>query len=132
MDKKEEAFTYTYSAQERSEVEQIRSKYAPKEENKMERLRKLHNSASQKAQAWALTVGILGALILGAGMSLFMSDLGALLGMGQTTAMLIGIVAGLAGLVLVALAYPLYNRVLEKERRRIAPEILRLTEELLQ
>lgn len=132
MDKKEEAFTYTYSAQERSEVERIRSKYAPKEENKMERLRKLHNSASQKAQAWALTVGILGALILGAGMSLFMSDLGALLGMGQTTAMLIGIVAGLAGLVLVALAYPLYNRVLEKERRRIAPEILRLTEELLQ
>ena len=132
MDKKEGAFTYTYSAQERSEVENIRNKYMPKEESKMEQLRKLHNSAGQKAQAWALTVGILGALILGTGMSLFMSDLGLMLGLHHGISMLIGIVAGLAGLVLVALAYPVYNRTLEKERQRIAPEILRLTEELLQ
>ncbi len=34
-------------------------------------------------------------------------------------------------MILIALAYPVYNRVLKKERARIAPEILRLTEELL-
>ena len=46
--------------------------------------------------------------------------------------MVIGILVGIVGMVLVALAYPLYNRVLKKQREKIAPEILRLTEELLQ
>ena len=124
-----QSFEYTYSAQQQQEIEAIRNKYLPKEEDKMERLRRLHHSASQKAQAWALTLGILGALILGTGMSLCMTDLGAALG---SLAMVLGIVVGLLGLVPVALAYPVYNRVLKKERERIAPEILRLTDELLQ
>ena len=47
------------------------------------------------------------------------------------TAMFVGIPVGLAGIVLVALAYPVYSRILKKERQRIAPEILRLTDELL-
>ena len=61
-----------------------------------------------------------------------MTDLGSVLGFGSALAMLIGIVLGVAGLVLVALAYPVYNRILKTERQRIAPEILRLTDELLQ
>lgn len=131
MDIKENAFRYTYSAQEQSEVEAIRKKYLPKEENKLDLLRKLDRSASGKAQAWALTLGVVGVLILGAGMSLFMSDLGTMLNLRENLAMLIGIVAGLLGMVLVALAYPVYNRVLAAQRRRIAPEILRLTDELM-
>ena len=131
MDNRENTFQYTYSAKEQSEMESIRRKYLPKEENKMDRLRKLDRSASQKAKAWALSLGIIGALILGAGMSLFMSDLGAMLGLHGNLAMLIGIVAGIIGMVLVALAYPVYNWVLRKERQRIAPEILRLTDELM-
>ena len=47
-------------------------------------------------------------------------------------AVLIGITAGIAGLVLVALAYPVYDMVLKARRKKIAPEILRLSEELLQ
>lgn len=128
MDKKEETFCYQYCAEERSEVEQIRKKYLPQEENKLEQLRRLDRSASRKAQVWALTMGILGALILGTGMSLFMTELSDYLG---AVAMLAGIPVGIAGLVLVALAYPVYNHVLQKERRRIAPEILRLSEELM-
>lgn len=122
-------FEFTYSAEHRQEVEAIRKKYLPKEENKMEQLRKLHDSASQKAQAASIAIGVIGALILGTGMSLCMTELGATLG---HLAMVLGIVIGLAGMVLVALAYPVYNRVLKKERQRIAPEILRLSEELLQ
>lgn len=129
MDNREETFTYNYSAEERSEVENIRKKYLPKEENKMERLRKLHNSATQKAQAASIAVGVIGALIMGTGMSLAMTELGALMG---NLAMVLGIVIGIAGMILVALAYPVYNRVLERTRRKNAPEILRLTEELLQ
>lgn len=129
MDNREDTFQYTYSAKEQAEVEKIRKKYLSPEENKMEQLRRLDNSATQKAQAWAIALGTIGALILGTGMSLFMTELGALLG---DFAMVIGIVVGVLGLVLVALAYPVYNRVLEKERQRIAPQILRLTEELMQ
>lgn len=131
MDNAENAFQYTYSAKEQSEVESIRKKYLPQEESKMDRLRRLDRSASQKAQVWALSLGIIGSLILGAGMSLTMTNLGEMLGSHRNLAMLIGIVIGIVGMVLVALAYPVYNRVLKKERERIAPEILRLTDELM-
>lgn len=125
------SFEYTYSAQRQQEVEAIRKKYLPKEEDKMEQLRRLDRSASQKAQAWAIGLGTIGALILGTGMSLFMSDLGEQLGAYRNLAMVIGVSIGVIGLILVALAYPLYNRILRKERQRIAPEILRLSDELL-
>lgn len=123
-----EGFTFTYSAAQQQEVEDIRKKYLPKEEDKMEQLRKLHAIPTQKAQAVSLAVGIIGTLIMGTGMSLCMTDLAGFLG---GTAMFIGIPVGIAGLVLVALAYPIYNRVLKKQREMIAPEILRLSDELL-
>ena len=123
-----QSFEYTYSAGQRQEIEAIRKKYLPKEEDKMEQLRRLHAVPTQKAQAASSAIGILGALILGTGMSLCMTDLGASLG---HLAMVIGILTGVLGLVMVALAYPIYNTVLRKERQRIAPEILRLSEELL-
>ena len=122
------SFEYTYSAQRQQEVEAIRQKYLPKEEDKMEQLRKLHAVPTQKAQAASLAVGIIGALIMGTGMSVAMTDIGAALG---SLAMVIGIAVGVVGIVLVSLAYPLYNRVLKKQREKIAPEILRLSDELL-
>ena len=122
------AFEYTYSAQRQQEVEEIRKKYLPKEEDPMAQLRRLHSIPTRKAQAASLAAGIIGALILGTGMSLCMTELGAVLG---AWAMVIGILVGVVGLVMVALAYPLYHRTLRKERTRIAPEILRLTDELL-
>ena len=125
---KHDPFTFTYSAQQQKEVEEIRKKYIPREEDKMEQLRKLHAMPTAKAQSASLAVGIIGTLILGLGMSLAMTDLAAALG---SLAMVLGIVVGLAGMVLVALAYPIYNRVLRKEREKIAPEILRLSDELL-
>jgi hypothetical protein len=122
------SFEYTYSAEQQKEVEEIRKKYLPKEEDKMEQLRKLHAIPTQKAQAASLAVGIIGALIMGTGMSLAMTDIGAALG---SLAMVLGIFAGVAGMVLAALAYPTYNQVLRKQREKIAPEILRLSDELL-
>lgn len=126
-----ESFSYTYSAAQQQEVEAIRKKYLPKEENKMDQLRRLHRSATHKAQRCAITLGTVGALIMGACMSLAMTDLGAILGIREELSMLVGIVVGLLGMLLVALAYPVYNRILKIERQRIAPEILRLTDELL-
>lgn len=122
-DQKKATFQYTYSAREQEEVKKIRSKYLPREEDKMERLRRLDAQATGKAAMHAIVVGVIGALLLGIGMSccLVWAD----------SAFIAGILVGLAGIAVVALAYPLYARILKKERRRIAPEILRLTEELM-
>ena len=123
------AFEYTYSPKRQQEVEAIRNAYLPKEEDKMEQLRKLHAMPTQKAQAISLAIGIIGTLILGTGMSLCMTELGAALG---RFAMALCIVVGLIGMVMVAAAYPMYNRTLKTERQKIAPEIFKLTDELMQ
>ena len=120
-----EGFSYTYSAAQQQEVEQIRKKYLPetKEEDKLARLRRLDESCTGKATALSLIVGVVGTLLLGVGMccTLVWSE----------GWFIPGIVIGVGGIGVLCCAYPLYNRVLEKERQRIAPEILRLTEELL-
>ena len=126
-----ESFNYIYSAKEQAEIQRIRKKYtAPvEEEDKMAQLRRLDKGVYSKASTTALVVGIIGALIMGIGMSLIMTDIGEILG--TFFAMIMGIVIGVVGIVLVCLAYPIYNRTLKKEREKIAPEILRLTDELM-
>lgn len=124
-----ETFLFTYSAGQQKEIEAIRSKYLPQEESKIDRLRRLHAIPTKKALAASLAVGITGVLVMGLGMSLAMTELGNALG---GFAMVLGIPVGIIGIVLAALAYPVYNRVLKVSRRKIAPEILHLTEELLQ
>ena len=122
------SFEYTYSAQRQQEVEEIRKAYLPKEEDKMEILRNLHRVPEKKARAVSISLGIIGALILGTGMSLCMTEIGAVLG---DFSMVIGIIVGICGIALVIVAYPCHNRILHQERMKIAPEILRLTDELL-
>ena len=126
-------FQYTYSAKEQAELKRIREKYTPstEAEDKMERLRKLDAGVTQKAQVVALIFGIIGALILGIGMSLCMSDFAEILGSYRDMAMVIGIPVGLIGGALAALAYPMYNLIVRRERKKIAPEIIRLTDELM-
>ena len=94
-------------------------------------MRRLDASATRKAQAWALVLGILGTLIMGFGMSMCMTDVGRILGDHRDLAMTVGILIGLVGGALAGLAYPLYSLILRRERKRIAPEILRLTDELM-
>lgn len=124
-------FQYTYSAKEQEEIARIRKKYMTPQEDKMEQLRRLDRSVGQKATVAALVLGIIGALILGLGMSLVLTDLGAVFGMTEMLALIMGILIGLCGMVPVALAYPVYNKVLKQERARIAPQILQLSEELI-
>lgn len=127
-----ENFSYTYSAKEQAEIKRIREKYAPpvEAEDKMETLRRLDGKVTSKATTAALTVGIIGTLIMGTGMSLIMTELGNLLG-SFFLAVIVGLSLGVAGILLVCLAYPVYNRALQKGREKAAPEILRLTEELM-
>ncbi len=127
-----ETFTYTYSAAQQEEIAAIRKKYAaePSPVDKMEQLRKLDAGVTNRATVAALVTGILGALVMGTGMSLVMTDLAAKLGM--ASGLLPGIFIGVVGMLGVIAAYPLYQMVLKKERAKAAPQILKLTEELSQ
>lgn len=120
-DNKRAGFSFTYSAKQQAEIKHIRDKYAPREEDKMEQLRRLDAGVTQKSTTAALIVGILSALVLGVGMCCCM----------VWEAFLPGILIGVVGVVGVSLAYPLYTHIVKKERDKIAPEILRLTDELM-
>ena len=126
-------FTYTYSAKEQAELKHIRDKYtAPTEvEDKMARLRRLDASVTNTAQAVALVFGVIGTLILGFGMSLVMTELAESLGISGDVAMVIGIIVGIVGGILASLAYPIYNAIVKAKRKKLAPEIIRLTDELM-
>lgn len=97
----------------------------------MARLRRLDASVTNTAQAIALVFGVIGTLILGFGMSLCMTDLGEILGSYRDMAMIIGIIVGVIGGILASLAYPIYNAIVKVKRKKLAPEIIRLTDELM-
>ena len=111
-------FNYTYSAKEQDEIKKIRKKYTlmAEPEDKMTALRRLDASVYSKATAISLIVGIIGALVMGFGMSLILTDIAAPLS--QALVMIIGVIFGIIGMVMVSLAYPLYNKTLKKNARK--------------
>ena len=123
MDNQKEMFRYTYSAKQQEEVQRIRGKYLPAEEDQMEQLRRLDQSVTQKGTMTSLIIGIIGTLLLGVGMCCTMVWKGMWF--------VPGIIIGLIGIGILSFAYPLYTRITKKERERIAPEIIRLTDELM-
>ena len=120
--KNKNTFTYTYSAKQQEEVQRIRKKYLPPEEDKMEQLRRLDRSSTRKGTIVSIIVGAAGCLLLGGGMCCTMVWMESLF--------IPGVVIGVVGIAVVAAAYPLFNAITKKERERLAPQILKLTEEL--
>lgn len=118
-----QTFAYTYSANQQEEIKRIREKYVPREPDKMEQLRRLDASVTQKGSLVSLVLGILSALLLGVGMCCCMVWAGMWF--------IPGIFIGLLGILGVSLAYPVYHKITQKERQRLAPEILRITDELM-
>lgn len=128
-----ETFNYTYSAKQQDEIKAIRNKYVKPRvtEDKMAQLRNLDAGVTKKASSASLAMGVIGTLILGFGMSLSMSEFSKILNNYENLAMPIGIATGIVGIVFICLAYPLYNAIVKKEREKIAPEIIRLADELI-
>lgn len=116
-------FSYTYSADTQEEIAKIREKYFPRGETNLEKIKRLDNSVTNKAVIASLVVGIISALILGIGMCCCMV---------WTKFFVLGIFVGIIGIIGVCAAYPVYKKVLEKERAKVAPQILALTDEELQ
>lgn len=119
-----ETFEYTYSAKQQEEIERIRSKYLPKQETKMEKLKRLDKQAEKPGMIASITVGTIGALILGVGMCFTM--------VWNTSILMFvaGIVIGIIGMVIVGCAYPLYKHITKKQRAKIADQIIALSNEI--
>lgn len=120
--KNENIFFYTYSAKENQEVLNIRKKYMPQEESKLDELKRLDNLVQSSGMTESLSAGIGGALVFGLGMCLAMEVIGHMVGL--------GVVLGLIGMAGMLFAYPVYRKLFTKAKGQYAPRILQLTEEL--
>ncbi|MBQ9119495.1 MAG: hypothetical protein IJY09_05495 [Lachnospiraceae bacterium] len=123
LEQNNQSFEYTYSAERQVEIEKIKRKYMTREEDKLEQLRKMDEAVARPGTIWSLVIGIVGCLLFGVGMccSLVWAE----------QAFVLGIVVGILGMVLMGCAYPVYKKVSERERERMAPQILALADELL-
>ena len=118
-------FTYSYSAKENAEVQAIRKKYLPKSESKLEELKRLDEVVQASGMVESLCAGIGGLLIFGLGMCLAMQ----VIGRGIIT-MVLGVLIGIAGMVGMLVAYPVYRKIFKRTKEKYAPRILELTAEL--
>ena len=116
-------FTYQYLAKQNKEVEHIRRKYLPKEEDKMETLRKLDARVQMAGTVPSLCIGIIGCLIFGIGMC-FGLDVFA----GATW---LSVLFMIIGTLIMIPAYPIYRRIATKTKEKLIPEILRLSDEII-
>lgn len=123
MEQDKKIFSYEYSASRQEEINQIRRKYIPKEATKMDELRIMDKKAENAGLVPALAAGILGILIFGTGMCCIL--------IWADTLFVPGIIIGIIGLALMGAAYPLNNMFVKKKRAELAPQILKLTEELM-
>lgn len=116
-------FQYTYSASRNKEIESIRKKYLPPDENKLELLKRLDNAVKTAGTMISLVIGILGSLAFGSAMCFFLQVIG--------TSVLPGIPLGLIGTAAMIAAYPVFRTVRNKKKAELTPRILELTEELM-
>lgn len=125
MSENKNSFNYTYSASQQQEIKKIREKYAPptREEDNMEKLRRLDASAAKPGTIVSLIVGIIGTLLLGVGMCCTI--------VWSENLFIPGIIIGVIGIACVIASYPIYNALTKKQREKIAPEIMRITDELM-
>ena len=122
----ENSFHYKYSAVENREIEEIRKKYLPAVESKIDELKRLDAQVEKAGVANALCIGIVGSLIFGLGLCFAMH----VLGTGVLT-MLLGIMLGLAGILMMSMAYPVYRKTQQKMKEELTPRILALSNELI-
>ena len=111
-------------------VQKIRTQYTEKEHTGLDSLRALDAKVKRPANLFAYILGGIGALIMGSGMSLVMTDIGTTLGISNT--MNLGIIIGIVGLIMAIINYPVYKRILSSRKKKYADEILKLSERIME
>lgn len=112
-------------------VQKIRTQYMEKDntQKELDLLRELDAEVKRPANVFGYVFGSIGAIIMGGGMSLVMTDIGTQLGINN--AMPIGIVVGIAGMIMAIANYPIYKSILDKRREKYADRILKLSEKIM-
>ena len=111
-------------------VQKIRTQYIEKQHTGLDALKALDAKVKKPANVFAYTYGAAGAVVMGAGMSLIMTDIGTMIGL--TATMVPGIVIGVLGLGMALTTYPLYKKILNNRKKKFAPQIIALSEKLMQ
>jgi len=109
-------------------VRKIRTQYTEKQHTELDALKALDRKVKRPARAFAFVFGAASAIVMGAGMSLVMTDLGAQLGM--TGTMFPGVVIGVAGLAAAVVNYPIYKGILNSRKKKYASEIIALSDRI--
>lgn len=110
-------------------VRSIRTKYTERSHTELDELIALDKKAKRPADIFAYILGSVGALVMGAGMSLVMTDIGATLGIASPFAP--GIVIGILGMALAIINYPIYRTILTSRRKKFAGRVNELSDKLL-
>ena len=110
-------------------VQKIRTQYTEKQHTELDELKALDAKVKKPAAVFAYTYGAIGAIVMGAGMSLVMTDIGAMIGL--TATMLPGIAVGVVGMGMALTTYPIYKKLLNVRKKKYAGEILALSEKLM-
>jgi len=116
-------FVYNYSAKRNKEVERIRKKYLPHEESKLDRLKRLDCHVQNAGMIESLSIGIIGCLIFGIGMCFGLDVFDG--------ADWLSILFGGIGTLVMIPAYPVYKHISNKAKAEFTPEILKLSEEII-
>ena len=111
-------------------VEKIRSQYTEQEHTELDELKALDAKVKKPANVFAYTYGSISAIIMGAGMSLVMTDIGAVIGL--ESAMMPGIAIGVVGLGLALSTYPIYKNMLNARKKKFASRIMALSDKIMQ
>ena len=106
-------------------AESIAKEYAPKDNSKIQALRKLDRKAKLPATIFTYTWGIISALVFGTGMCLAMQVIGS-----GIIGLVAGIIVGIIGMVGCGINYPIYNKMLENGKKKYAYEIVELAREI--
>ena len=118
-------FSYNYSAKENKEVQEIRKKYLPQSESKLEELKRLDRCVQESGMVESLCAGIGGLLIFGLGMCLGMQVIGS-----GVMAIVLGVLFAIVGVIGMFAAYPVHRRIFNKTKAKYTPRILELAAEL--
>lgn len=110
-------------------VQKIRTQYTQAKHTELDELKALDARVKKPANVFGYTYGSLSAIIMGSGMSLVMTDIGAIIGL--SSAMVPGIAIGVAGLGMALTTYPIYKKILSCRREKYAAQILALSEKLM-
>jgi hypothetical protein len=110
-------------------AQKIRTQYMEKTPSELDALRELDSKVKRPANVFAYTFGSVSAVIMGAGMSLVMTDIGAIIGI--TSALVPGIAIGVVGLGMALLTYPIYKGILNSRKKKYGAEILSLSDKIM-